>query len=118
MAYFDTFSGSFEKVRICTSKDGKRVWAEKTGDYPCLTGNERDMLKDTARSIGAKLTDPDGIYRRSVDSEARIARSRVEAGDDSNRSMGISDEYRSRSRREQIAAIKEQEKRELEALDD
>jgi hypothetical protein len=114
MGWFDAFKGyAFQGsgVKIVASADGKRVWAEKEGEFPVLSATERALLVDAARDVGATLTDPTGVFANSVRFEARI-----ESGCNETHyrvSEFGSAEYRQRSYREIQQCIDDKVREEL-----
>lgn len=116
--YFDTFKGSsFEHgFKVCTNEDGSKVWAEMSGNASMLSQQEREMLKDTARKMGARLIDPEGVYRRTAEQEAMLARSRVRATYEADVELNFcSKSYADRSKKELYRQIAEYE---ADILDD
>lgn len=102
------FRGKGATIR--SSQDGKCIWVE--GTY-FLNANERLALRDMAQNMGARLTDPDGVYRRSVNNEAQFSRDTWQIHCDGSRELGVSGDYVSRSTRQVFGDIEESRLREL-----
>ena len=105
------------RLKICSNKDGSRVWTEVSGgnDF-VMTVHERSMLRDVAKHMGARIIDPDGIYRNSVRLEYDADRSLIRSSAERNREFGISESYIQKSTREDIEYTDREEREELDAL--
>ena len=112
MGYLDICNGGgLRSTKIVTNADGSEVWLEPArADYVLAPAADRSLLQSVAAEMGARMTDPTGFYKQSIQLEARSERGSINRHYDSS---PLSTEYNDRSRRECLDKLQESVDEEL-----